>query len=214
MVSELHAGMLDRSRPLWQVDLIEGLPGGRCAITSVHHALADGVSVMRLTTDRHRGPASASDAHLVEVPAQASVAKHTAPRGSSRPLTLAKGVLGQARGRPAWCVVADNHVAGSAMSQRAADTGRTTHPAERADRRARSVAGCSFPIERLRQVAEHADATINDVVLAMCGGALRAYLISRGSVTGCAAGDGAGFAARYPQLSTCSARVQATRSVR
>ncbi|CLS15586.1 Putative triacylglycerol synthase (diacylglycerol acyltransferase) [Mycobacterium tuberculosis] len=48
LVSELHAGMLDRSRPLWQVDLIEGLPGGRCAVyVKVHHALADGVSVMR-----------------------------------------------------------------------------------------------------------------------------------------------------------------------
>ncbi len=110
LVSELHAGMLDRSRPLWQVDLIEGLPGGRCAVyVKVHHALADGVSVMRLlqrivTADPHQRQMPT----LWEVPAQASVAKHTAPRGSSRPLTLAKGVLGQARGVPGMVrVVAD-----------------------------------------------------------------------------------------------------------
>ncbi|PQM45669.1 Putative diacylglycerol O-acyltransferase [Mycobacterium talmoniae] len=44
---------------------------------------------------------------------------------------------------------------------------------------ARSVAGCSFPLDRLRLVAKHTDATLNDVVLTMCAGALRRYLIGR-----------------------------------
>ncbi|MBS4729030.1 DUF1298 domain-containing protein [Mycobacterium sp. SM1] len=43
----------------------------------------------------------------------------------------------------------------------------------------RAFAGCTFPIERLRLVAKHADATLNDVVLAMCAGALRRYLLAR-----------------------------------
>lgn len=40
---------------------------------------------------------------LWEVPAQASVAKHTAPRGSSRPLTLAKGCWVKPGASRAWC---------------------------------------------------------------------------------------------------------------
>ncbi|MGH3543002.1 MAG: WS/DGAT domain-containing protein, partial [Mycobacterium sp.] len=43
----------------------------------------------------------------------------------------------------------------------------------------RSFTGRSWPLERLRLVAKHSDATINDVVLAMCAGALRSYLIGR-----------------------------------
>ncbi|WP_157011600.1 WS/DGAT domain-containing protein, partial [Mycobacterium celatum] len=47
---------------------------------------------------------------------------------------------------------------------------------------ARSFTGRSWPLERLRLVAKHSDATVNDVVLAMCAGALRRYLISRGAL--------------------------------
>lgn len=122
---------------------------------------------------------------LWEVPAQASVAKHTAPRGSSRPLTLAKGVLGQARGVPGMVRVVADTTWRAAQCRSGPLTLAAPHtPLNEPIAGARSVAGCSFPIERLRQVAEHADATINDVVLAMCGGALRAYLISRGALPG------------------------------
>ena len=49
MISELHSQTLDRSRPLWQMHLIEGLADGQYALyIKTHHALADGVSTMRL----------------------------------------------------------------------------------------------------------------------------------------------------------------------
>ncbi|MBT2275344.1 wax ester/triacylglycerol synthase family O-acyltransferase, partial [Rhodococcus qingshengii] len=49
LVSKSHSTLLDRSRPLWEMHLIEGLTDGRYAIyTKIHHALADGASAMRL----------------------------------------------------------------------------------------------------------------------------------------------------------------------
>ena len=48
----------------------------------------------------------------------------------------------------------------------------------------RSFAGRTFPIDRLRMVAKRTDATLNDIVLAMCAGAVRRYLIARHALPG------------------------------
>lgn len=44
-IARLHSRRLDRSRPLWEVYLVSGLPDGRVALyTKLHHAAIDGVS--------------------------------------------------------------------------------------------------------------------------------------------------------------------------
>jgi diacylglycerol O-acyltransferase len=49
LVSRLHGRLLDRTRPLWEMYLIEGLEGNKFGIyTKIHHALVDGVGGMRL----------------------------------------------------------------------------------------------------------------------------------------------------------------------
>ena len=51
MVSGLHIPMLDRSRPLWEVHVIDGLPDGKFALyQKIHHAYADGIALVRWIT--------------------------------------------------------------------------------------------------------------------------------------------------------------------
>jgi diacylglycerol O-acyltransferase / wax synthase len=51
-VSKLHEPMLDRSKPLWEVHVIDGLKDGRFALyQKMHHAVADGVTMARWTGD-------------------------------------------------------------------------------------------------------------------------------------------------------------------
>lgn len=182
LVAQLHAGMLDRSRPLWQLHLIEGLPDGRYALyVKTHHAIADGVSTMGLLRrtvgadpDRREMPA------MWEVSQQPPSSDATAAGGGISPLDAARTVLGGA-GDLAGVVPALADTAWRAVRGRGGPlTLAAPHtPLNGPLGSARSFTGCTFPIERLRLVAKHADATLNDVVLAMCAGALRRYLLAR-----------------------------------
>lgn len=50
LTSRLHGTLLDRHRPLWEANIIEGLPDRQFAVyTKIHHALLDGVSALKLT---------------------------------------------------------------------------------------------------------------------------------------------------------------------
>lgn len=51
LADELIAGMLDRSRPLWELHIVHGLEGGRSGLVSkVHHAMVDGVGGNQIMT--------------------------------------------------------------------------------------------------------------------------------------------------------------------
>jgi diacylglycerol O-acyltransferase len=50
MVADFHVPMLDRSRPLWEVHVIDGLEDGKFAMyQKIHHAYADGMTMARWT---------------------------------------------------------------------------------------------------------------------------------------------------------------------
>ena len=189
LVSWLHATPLDRDRPLWEMHLIEGLADGRYAVyIKIHHALADGVSAMgmlraALSADpgRREGPALWEPDGLASEPAPAS------PRGGLDLLRL-----------PSWAVAKAWSTAREAAGLVPALTGTLERALRHRDGPlslaaprtmlnvpidgARSFTGRSWPLERLRLVAKHSEASVNDVVLAMCAGALRSYLTSKGAL--------------------------------
>lgn len=182
LTSRLHGTPLDRLRPLWEVHLIEGLDKGRFAIyTKVHHALVDGVSAIRLL-----------ERSLSEDPADRSTPlpwaihpRRARPKSKGRGglAGIGEGMLSGARDvielGPGLARIAARGLADPTI-QRTGIAPRTILNVPITG--ARRYAAQGWPLARIRGVAAAADATINDVVLAMCGGALREYLRSLGAL--------------------------------
>ncbi|WP_037076287.1 WS/DGAT/MGAT family O-acyltransferase [Pseudonocardia spinosispora] len=181
LVSRLHGSLLDRHRPLWEMNVIEGLADGRFAVyTKVHHALMDGVTAVRRVTE---GLSTERDGE--SLPPWAPSARARADGG-------AKGdVIDQAWGRVKGVTRMATEVAGTpaALTKALVDAyrdGAATLPFEAPKTMfnvpiggARRFAAQSWPLDRIRAVGAKADATINDVAVAMCAGALRRYLIDQ-----------------------------------
>lgn len=186
LVSRLHASLLDRTRPLWEMHLIEGLADGRYALyVKIHHALADGVGAMRLlrralTTDPERTGMPAPWA-VAEAPSATRSPMGTAigfpgavVRAATGTVNEAVQVVSEAAALvPALVGTVDRalHNRGGSLSLGAPRT-----ILNRQISGSRRFAARSWPLERLRMVAKAADATVNDVVLELSGGALREFL--------------------------------------
>ncbi|TCP46857.1 WS/DGAT/MGAT family acyltransferase [Tamaricihabitans halophyticus] len=182
LASRLHGSLLDRHRPLWEMHLVEGLSDDRFAIYSkVHHALADGVTAIRqlrdsLSTDpaeRGRPPMWIS----------ADGQQGTKSGVGAHPITLARtaaSMLGEfTRTAPAGLRVATEvlreHTATLPMQAPKSILNVGIGGARR-------FAAQSWPGERLRTVSKAARVSVNDVVLAMCSGALRQYLTEQAAL--------------------------------
>ncbi|MEO6794598.1 MAG: wax ester/triacylglycerol synthase family O-acyltransferase [Mycobacterium sp.] len=183
LVSWLHATPLDRDRPLWEMHLIEGLADGRYAVyIKVHHALTDGVSAMEMLRAALSADPERRGQPALWEPTEATTAESapTSTSGGWLPGRAAAAIWDGARNAaglvPALTgtIVQALRQRGGALSLVAPHTMFNV-----AIDGARSFTGGSWPLDRLRLVAKHSDATVNDVVLAMCAGALRAYLTSR-----------------------------------
>ena len=199
LVSRLHGSLLDRHRPLWEFHLIEGLRDGRFATyVKVHHALMDGVSAVRtlsrgLTTDPSLPalPPWAPRRRTGDSPASSSGSSSSgsSSSGSSSPLSAIPG-LDSVRSlvRGAAEIATAPPALGKAILGMARDNGATS-PFE-APRTmfnvsiggARRFAGQSWSFPRIRAVAKAGGATVNDVAVAMCGGALRRYLLDQNAL--------------------------------
>ena len=183
LVSRLHSTRLARERPLWEAHLIEGLRDGRVAMyTKVHHSLVDGISAMRLmqsvmTTDpdkRDMPPmwAARPDAKATRVRAQAETSLADVPLEAMR---TALGITADAAGMPAALVKTLKHGLRNETSALSLYAPRTMLNTTITG--SRRFAAQGWPLERLRAIGKASGTTLNDVVLAMCSGAIRAYLL-------------------------------------
>jgi WS/DGAT/MGAT family acyltransferase len=192
LVARLHSQPLDLGRPPWEFHLIEGLAGRRFAIyVKMHHSLIDGISGVRLLM-RSMAESAADSLGLppfwapdaVRRPQRRAKAAAVAPSFDALLGTLREGIGAQARSVPkiagAFAAMARAAVGGAESMTLPFEAPRSSlNGRVRGQRR---VATLQVPIPRLRAIAQGAGCTLNDVVLSVCGGALRRFLVEDGTL--------------------------------
>ena len=202
LISRIHARPLDRSRPLWEMYVIEGLANGLVGLyTKIHHATIDGVSGAEMTQvllDRTRGG---------EPVAPPTPAGRPAPVPSTLEM-LVRGIVGAALNpgrvvrtaiRTVQSLRTNNEalgalargygfdripVAGPWLRKRGPQVDADPIPQTPAPRTPfnRSItphrrwAFFSMPLAEVKRVKSAFDVTLNDVVMAISASALRRYL--------------------------------------
>ncbi len=176
-VGRIASTPLDRSRPLWEMYLIEGLAEGRIAVLGkIHHALADGVASANLLArgmDLSEGPQADRDSyatdpapskgelvrtaftdHLRQIGRLPSVVRYTAQgvgRVRRSPHKLSPELTRPFTPPPSFM----NHMVDAT----------------------RKFATTTLSLDEVKQTGKQLGATINDMVLAMSAGALRQLLL-------------------------------------
>jgi len=179
LTSRMHGTLLDRHRPLWESHLIEGLNDGRFAVyTKIHHALVDGVSAMRLM---RRSLSTDPDNRELRVAwgtnrRSKNRVTQAAEQGFSLLGGLARAAGSVAEFGPSTYMLARQ---GLLEQQLTLPFGAPRTMFNVPIGGARRVAAQSWPMARVMAIKKAAGVTVNDVVLAMCGGALRAYLLEQ-----------------------------------
>jgi diacylglycerol O-acyltransferase / wax synthase len=185
LVAGFHTPMLDRSRPLWEVHVIDGLSGGRFALyQKMHHAYADGVTMARWTAE---GLSSNKGKHEL---APVWTLKHS---GHAKKREKLKDEVMQST----WALVAGNSRRLLGISRLAAMlflesvkltknaialpfvssaktplTGQVTS--------GRQFATASISMERVNDIRKRTRSTLNHVALTCLDGALHRYLEDQG----------------------------------
>jgi diacylglycerol O-acyltransferase len=182
LCSRLHSTRLATERPLWEWHLIEGLRDGRVAMyAKLHHALVDGVSAMRLlqsvlTSDPHRtgmpAPWASSPASATVKEAREKVVSLSDVR--LQVMRTALAINAEAAGLPGALIKTLRRSLRNETSPMALFAPRTV--LNQPITSARRFAARDWPIERLRNIGRATSTSVNDVVLAMCSGAMRSYL--------------------------------------
>ncbi|TDC62981.1 wax ester/triacylglycerol synthase family O-acyltransferase [Actinomadura sp. GC306] len=199
IVGMLHEQPLDRSRPLWELVLIQGLAGGRTAVyVKVHHAAIDGVmaaetlaALLDLSPEPRDLPADESAP--VRAPGTAEMLGTGLLKTALHPV---RSALAVARSAPHFAEIPGVAAIPGAGAVSSVVQGALRRPAvPRAPRmsapptpfnepigRRRAVACGELPLDEIKQIRRGLGGSVNDVVMALCATALRKWLDKRGDL--------------------------------
>jgi len=178
LVTRAHERPLDRSRPLWEMHVIEGLGGGRFALyCKVHHALIDGVGAMKMMQSFFGS--SPRDRIDLDNPL-AATSKHDGHHSLFQALgDLRQNLQKQYKAIPELsgllAHMGMDALRGKQDVMRLPFTSPRTIFNTQLDS-SRAIMVCDLSLAGVRKIARQAGGSINDVLLAVCGGALRHYL--------------------------------------
>lgn len=177
LVSSLHGNLMDRTKPLWEYNLISGLEDGRIAVYSkIHHALVDGVAATRMLIRSLSEDPRERD--MTPLWARPPRRRDDTPRKTG-PLAVLAEAAGLARAQARAVPAVAREVFRSLRERSPDDVSVFQAPRSLLNQRisgARRFAAQSYSLKRIRAVGKALGATVNDVVLAMCASALRKYL--------------------------------------
>jgi WS/DGAT/MGAT family acyltransferase len=190
LAARIFSQSLDRSKPLWELWLVDGLEGDLFAVVGKsHHCLVDGVSGIDLTTvlfDTEREPAgqaTSPDEWLprpepsdAEVAADAILDRLTNPREIAASVADVVRAPREIAGRVQEAIAAVGEFTGTGM-------GAPPSPFNVDIGGYRRFAWVRGDLGQLKQVKDRLGGTVNDVVLTAVTGALGRYLRARGYST-------------------------------
>jgi WS/DGAT/MGAT family acyltransferase len=187
LVGHLIAMPLDRHHPLWEAWLIEGLEGGYVAsLSKVHHAAIDGasgeelmVAILDLTPEMEDKGADAQPWVPEHVPTDTELFGHAMVSLSQHPLRAFKTVR---RTVEAALQIRENNRRDPDMTPPPMPFTAPATPFNAALTPHRSLGTASLSLPDVKMVKNAFDTTVNDVVLALCSGALRHYLTVHGDL--------------------------------
>jgi len=185
LVSRLHSNPLDFARPLWECHVIEGLENNRFALyTKMHHSMIDGISGVRLlqrvlsTDPNERGMLPPWAVRPVRRRGAKGDSEASIPAAFSQALDALKW---QADMAPTlWR--AGNRLVHSVRHPEDGLTAPFTGPISKINHRVtgqRRFATQHYQLDRLKELTRVSGASLNDIVLYLCGTALRRFLLEQ-----------------------------------
>jgi diacylglycerol O-acyltransferase / wax synthase len=177
LISRLHSAAMDFRRPLWEYHVIEGLENSRFAVYfKMHHSLVDGIAGIRML--QRSMSARVADINTpalwsAPVPVESSASSIAQGLGGllAKVTQSAGTVVSVARGLAG--------LAGAAVDPDNSLTLPFQTPVSILNhriRRQRRFATQVYELARIKRLAKAAGCTLNDIVLALCSGALRRFL--------------------------------------
>lgn len=186
-VSREHGRLLDRAMPLWECHIIEGIqsetahsPERFALYFKIHHSLVDGIAAMRLV----QRSLSQSPNEPVTLPVWSLMTRHRNQVNAMLPAQKsARRIIKEQIStiKPVFTELLDN----LKNSGDEGYVGTFDAPMSVLNTRisaSRRIAAQSYDIERFHDIAGRLGISKNDVVLAVCAGAIRQYLISMGAL--------------------------------
>ncbi len=201
VVANLHADLLDRTRPLWMLYVLEGLAGGEQAYYfKIHHAMLDGQAGAALAAALFdTSPNPAPPANIAPISTRidrkpgalrlvAAAFRHDATQYVKlvRDLPgMLRTLAGLVRSSGGQDLTAPSEPDSKSSAGKRGKSGMAFGPRTPLNvtiTRERGFAAATISLSEVKGIASAYEATVNDIVLTLCGGALRRYLARLGSL--------------------------------